>query len=105
VYSNLPDNETARITKALYDELDVQVTMLKEWHGSTGSPQEILRDAMNLPDEGKVLVLVDKAMWHCWILPCIFGATETINWDRAYATGYWSALHEARHLFGAKDII
>jgi hypothetical protein len=105
LYSNLSDSETALITKDLYDDLGVKVTALKEWHGSNGSPQEILHEIMKLPDKGKILVLIDKAMWHCWILPCVFGATETISWDRAYATGYWSAMHEARHLFGAKDIL
>lgn len=100
----MSDQDTVEILMMLHDE-GILVTKVKEWICSTGTVQEILHDVMQLPDEGKILVLVDKAMWYCWIIPCVFGATETINYDHAYATGKYSALHEARHLFGWRDII
>lgn len=85
--------------------MGVAIKEVKGYTGRTDSHKHIMNDMMKLPDKGKILVLVDKWMWHCWLLPCIFGATETINWDRAYATGVWSAKHEVEHLFGARDII
>ena len=101
MYTEYNTQETTEIMKGI----DVQIVSIKKYRGRNTSHKAIMNDLMRLPDKGKILVLIDKHMWHCWVLPCIFGATETINWDRAYATGHFSAKHEVNHLFGWKDIL